>query len=370
MAGLARGMFSGLWLAVAAGAVSVGCLRKPPGAQHPSVETTRAALREAQTGQRPSDRTLYVNGRHLYDRCGEQVILRGINKMVIWTDPEGESFSEIAKTGANSVRVVWTVKDHPGPEQLDRVLGKAQANRLIPIIELHDATGKLPEVPKLVDFWTRPEIVGVLRRHEGSLLLNIANEAGGNGVRTEEFVGVYRRAISRIRDTGLTLPLVIDAPSWGQDIDVLQAAAPELLRSDPRRNLLFSVHMWWPDGGSKDPGSRQRIVAELEESVAMGLPLIVGEFAHTGVGCKGEIAYRTILRETQKHRMGWLAWSWGPGNQDCHEMDMTRDGRFGSLEGWGLEVAVTDPNGIKRTSKIPESMYRGQCPRRIGTAQP
>ena len=36
-----------------------------------------------------------VAGRDLYDKCGEKVILRGVNKMVVWTDINSTSFPEI-----------------------------------------------------------------------------------------------------------------------------------------------------------------------------------------------------------------------------------------------------------------------------------
>jgi len=360
----------GRWLALGAGILGIACIRKPPGANHASVDSAGDSLSAAQAGQKTSDAHMYVLGRHLYDRCGEKVLLRGINHMVIWTDREGVTFPEIARTGANTLRVVWTVKDHPGEDALDAALTKALAARLIPIIELHDATGKLDVVPQLVDFWTRPEIVSVLKKHEASLILNIANEAGGNGTRTDAFVEVYRPAIQRLRAAGLAMPIMIDAPGWGQDINVLQDAAPALLAADPQKNLLFSVHMWWVQGaGSADPGSKRRIVTELEESVAMDLPLVIGEFAHAGVGCSKFIDYATIISEAQRHEVGWLAWSWGPGNNDCAEMDMTTDGRFETLRDWGLQVAVEHPASIKNTSRIPESVYRGECARQLGAAQ-
>jgi mannan endo-1,4-beta-mannosidase len=365
-----HGVFAGSerlqWFALALWILGIACIRKPPGANHASVDSTRERLAAAQAGQKPSDTHMYVVGRHLHDRCGERVLLRGINHMVIWTDREGATFPEIAKTGANTLRIVWTVKDHPGEDVLDAALTKSLAARLIPIIELHDATGKLNVVPELVDFWVRPEIVAVLKKHEASLILNVANEAGGNGTRTDAFVEIYRSAIQRLRAAGLEMPIMIDAPGWGQDINVLQDAAPALLAADPQKNLLFSVHMWWVQGaGSADPGSKQRIVSELEESVAMELPLVIGEFAHAGVGCAKFIDYETIISEAQKHEVGWLAWSWGPGNNDCAEMDMTTDGRFETLRDWGLRVAVEHPVSIKNTSRIPESVYRGECARRI-----
>jgi len=345
---------------------ALGCIRYPPGTAPVAPEAARERLALAAHGQKPSSEHLYVLGRELYDRCGEKILLRGINHMVIWTDPAGDTFPEIAKTGANTLRIVWTAKDHPGEAALDHVLARALENELLPIIELHDATGRLDGVPQVVDFWTRPEIVQVLKRREASLILNIANEAGTNGTRVEAFVNVYRPAIERLRAAGLRLPLMIDAPGWGQDINVLQEAAPALLAADPERNLLFSVHMRWVQGArSADPGSSKRIQSEIRESVAMGLPLVIGEFAHAGVGCQKSIDYQTILSEAQQHEVGWLAWSWGPGNRDCAEMDMTSDGKFATLRAWGLDVAVTHPASIQRTSHIPESLRRGACARRL-----
>ncbi len=316
--------------------------------------------------QPASQEHFYIQGAKLYDRCGEQVVLRGVNKMSIWTDPRGNDFAEIAKTGANTVRIVWTVKDHLGEQALDAIIERAAQEKLIPIIELHDATGVLAQVADLVDFWVRPDIVSVLKRHRPYLIVNIANEAGGSGVPTHRFLEVYKDAIIRLRGAGLDMPLMIDAPQWGQNIDLLQSTASELLVADPQKNLLFSAHIWWPKGDkTNDPGSTARIKKELKESSEMGLPLVIGEFAHAGVGCSRSIDYKTIIAEAQHYQIGWLSWSWGPGNKDCAEMDMTADGSFESLKDWGLEVAVTDPNSIQKTSRIPASMFEGQCVERV-----
>jgi hypothetical protein len=53
-------------------------------------------------------KTFYVSGRFLYAPNGEKVVLRGINNMNVVSDQTGErSFPEIAKTGANVVRIMW-----------------------------------------------------------------------------------------------------------------------------------------------------------------------------------------------------------------------------------------------------------------------
>jgi len=302
-----------------------------------------------------------VQGRNLFDRCGEQVLLRGVNEMIVWTPGRDgvPEYAEIAKTGANVVRIVWT--DEGTAQELDQTISNATQQQLIPLVEHHGATGDLSAVPAVVDYWTRADVLGVLKKHEAYLLLNIANEAGASVTR-ENFAATYELAIARLRASGLTLPLVLDAPGWGQDIDMLQAAGPALIQADPEQNLLFSVHMWWADA------SGSRVSAELAESVNMNLPLIVGEFAqHAVTDCDGSaFAYRVLLAEAARLQIGWLAWSWGSvDNGDCAgrgSFDMTTAGVFGNWEeSWGADVAVNDENSIQNTSVRPASLVLGTC---------
>src|SRR5687767_5324317 len=170
----------------------------------------------------------YVQGRDLYDRNGERVLLRGFNKMNVWTDPDGStSFPEIRKTGANTVRIVWAMNPgdwNPTAADLDAVVGNAVANELITMVELHDATGNWAGLPALVDWWVRPDVVAVIRKYEQVLLVNVGNEVGDDTVTTDMFVAGYRTAVERMRNAGIRTPLVIDAPDWGKNLTVLTSA--------------------------------------------------------------------------------------------------------------------------------------------------
>lgn len=309
-----------------------------------------------------------VAGRFLYDRCGEKVVPRGVNKKNIWEDKDGtKSFPEIAKTGANIVRIVWLTTGTAA--ELETVISNAVANKLIPMVELHDATGDWSKLPSVVDYWTRADIVAVLENHEQHLLINIGNEIGNGSVTEQQFKEGYRLAILRMRLAGIHVPLVIDSSNWGQDIDRLQSAGPYLLSIDPDHNLMFDVHMWWPLMWGYNA---QRVIDEIDESVRMGLPLIVAEFGNKWEdNAGGQIPYLTILEHTYAREVGMLPWEWGPNNQPQTWLDMTKDSTYDTLFDWGLEVAVTHPYSILNTATRPYSILNGTCPAGpTPTAQP
>jgi len=300
----------------------------------------------------------HVIGRHLYDRCGERVVLRGINKMIIWMDRDGDpSCAEIARTGANSVRMVWLMEG--SASELDEAITNCVDADLIPMIELHDGIGDLSMLPSLVDYWTRPDIVDVIERHRRYLLINIGNEVGDAGVTPWEFRTGYETAVQEMRAAGIHVPLIIDGTDWGKDIDVLQSEGPALIAADPDHNLIFSVHMWWP---LRWGYTAQTVIDELEESVAMELPLVVGEFGNKWDNFgPGEIPYLTILEETHRHGIGMFPWEWGPGNNPQTWLNMTEDGTFDTLFDWGLDVGVTHRFSISNTAIRPNSMVTGRC---------
>ncbi len=302
----------------------------------------------------------HMKGRFLYDKCGKKVLLRGINEMIVWSaGSDGiPEFAEIAKTGANAVRIVWNISEGK-PKGLETAIANALDAKLIPIPELHDAMGKMDVLPALVDHWTSKEMLDVLSKYQDRILVNVGNEVGDDKVAGVTWEKAWIEAVVRMRRANITAPLIIDAPKWGQDIDRLQASGPKVLASDPLGNLMFSVHMWWTDG------TAAKIESELQQSVSMNLPLLVGEFGPYAVyECpKYPFDYGALMAQAQAKEIGWLAWSWGAvKNKDCPGLfDMTKTGTFATLEGWGLAVAVSDPNSIQKTSRRPAFITTGSC---------
>ncbi|GAC1347294.1 MAG: hypothetical protein NVSMB27_12430 [Ktedonobacteraceae bacterium] len=326
----------------------------------------------------------FVLGRNLYDRDGTNVLLRGVNKMSVWDDPPDPgsliSFTEIKKTGANTVRIVWAITSDlklGGPPTsmatLDSLITNAKANHLIPMIELHDATCDWSRLKDLVDYWIQPAVVTILQKHQTYLLVNIGNEVGDSNVSQADFVAGYSDAVQRMRAADIHTPFVIDASGCGQDLQMLNDTAAPLLAADPDFNLIFSVHAYWSKECDFD---EPKIRSMLQQAVALGYPLIVGEFSqYGGWPCKspgasmcspaGEIDYKTILSACHEHQIGWYAWEWGLGNAKgnppdpaCAIMDMTSTRQFADLKspGWAYEVAISSPFGIQKTAVTPASI--------------
>lgn len=332
---------------------------------------------------------LDTKSNKLFDPCGEQIILRGVNKMVIFDniDPTGEdNFKEIAKTNANCVRIAWgTARPNlikTTSLELDNVLTKCSSNKLIPIIGLWDYTddedGGFSKLNLYVDFWTNPEIVKVLDKHQGHIIINIGNECADVldennledfNLKTDAFVAGYSKAIDRIRKAGLICPLMIDGLDRGKSLNCFsyirtgqpKTISDELLDSDVNRNLIFSVHTYWPQNGG---ATEDFITATFQKAINAKIPFVVGELTRYGAignpetmcGTEGEINYKRIARICQANEIGWMAWEWGPGNifggKNCDNMDMTTDSKFSSLKDWGLDIVQNPDYGLLTKSKI------------------
>lgn len=116
--------------------------------------------------------TYFVRHGVLRDRCGEPVVLRGVNHPTLYVDRDGAAFAEIAKTGANSVRIFWAVRHH-----------------MLPLLELRDSTCTWALDP-IVSYWTSPEALASLTKYQAQLIVNIANEASPPDAATLAFASL------------------------------------------------------------------------------------------------------------------------------------------------------------------------------------
>lgn len=301
--------------------------------------------------------TMKVKGRHLYTATGEKVVLRGVNEMFIWSgDKTGETIlPEIAKTGANSCRLAWTTAG--APAQMDRLIANCIQNKMIPIIELHDATGNWTKLQLCLDYWKREDVKAIMDKHKKWVLLNIANEVGGT-TPADTFKLKYLDAVQQLRTAGYEVPLMIDASNWGQDETNIIATWQDIVQADPLKRCLFSVHTYWAQN------AQARLDNLINRVVTDEIPLLFGEAPQPKVGpnCSVDFPYINFLSQCQAKEIGWLVWSWGAvNNGDCGRpnspFDITTDGKYGNWEhSWNREVVLDHAGSIQKTSVRPASL--------------
>ena len=322
----------------------------------------------------PVNNTLYISGKNLMTPCGDTIILHGVNNMNGWKAGENlllQDFSEIKKTGSNCVRIVWQADPGFGTSvsDFDIVLQSCIENGLIPIPELHDATSTWSKLSSLVDWWTSSEVVTVLKKHEKYMILNIGNEVGDGDVTDDDYIKGYTNAIQRIRAQGIICPLLIDAAGYGQGFSYISNNAASIINSDPLKNIMFSIHLYYEEYSKQD---RDALVsAGLQDLIAKEIPFIVGEFSGGTLASPQPNQpidlYKTIIPICQTNHVGYIAWEWHPGNNyndiDITLMDMTSDGKYINLKtGWAKDIMVNDQNSIKNTTKTPDYIInKGIC---------
>ena len=333
--------------------------------------------------------TFQTVGKQLLDPCGNPIILKGVNKLSVFDTADlfgKQYFREIAKSGANCVRIVWEMQskgvDNP-ISRLDSLISNAKANKLIPIVGLWDYTddtialdGGFSHLNEYIAYWTRPDVAGLIKKHQKYLIVNIANEAAkADGLGGDEdssahqiiYAEAYKQAVSAIRKVGVNVPLMIDGMDRGKSLKCFAKVGRGMLNADPLHNLIFSFHPYWPQSITGAPANKTFIASAFAAVDTVPITIVMGELAGFGAGAgedavrcspSGAVDYLQFAKLAYARRMGWLLWEWGPkGIPSCVSMDMTTDGTYLSVttspNKWVLDLAINQPFSLKYAQKTP-----------------
>lgn len=296
----------------------------------------------ALTGSKKTD-GFKVNGGKLLDAYGNEFVIRGVNNPHIWYDVDNQylayrALDTIADYKTNTIRVVWETSGSAA--LLAQVLYRIVELKMIPMVELHDATtdndNSTSKLQSMANYYVGTDVKKVMQDFRAYLLINIANEWSGS-----DYQNAYKSAIKTIRDGGLKHTLVIDASGYGQDANSIFSNASALNAADPEKNLLFSVHMY----GQYQ--SAQSVDTVLNQAMTNNVALIVGEFGSTFTG--QQVAWTAITSRCQSNKQGYIAWSWKGNDSANAALDMAKDWT-GPLTSWGQDIMVNNTNSIQRTA--------------------
>lgn len=300
-------------------------------------------------------KNLYVQGKALKDSSGNTFLMRGNNFPVFWFPTSYKpSLGAAASLGCNTARLVWQLNVQawsPGLVVLDEALAECVNKKLVPIVELHDFTGgtSATNIADAAAWFVKPEVKAVLDKYAHVLIINIANEWGNGSVNGLSWKNAYLPAITTIRNAGYKVPVLIDAPGYGQDETAIVQYGQELLNSDPLKNILFAAHAYSNWNNSSTYASR------INNMLGKNLCIIFGEFgwdvpdAQQPADFVCKVNARLLMQLCQQYNVGYLGWSWMGNNaaNACFDMSTSWSDTT-HLTPWGKQWAY-DMNGVKNT---------------------
>ena len=303
-----------------------------------------------------------VSGKNLIGPCGDTLLLKGINYAPYnwgWS-PNQLRINELAKTKANCIRLVWYKTGETGTPNatyanlvlLDSTLARCVRFGLIPIVVLHDQTcqNSPAALTSLSSWFTQSSVLQLIIKYQHSLILNLANEAlyvnwTGNPVASKAiFQNTYAGIIANLRAAGIHVPLMIDGPDCGTNLEVLAQVGPSLLQIDPDSNLIFSAHAYWYSYAGNDS---TQMAAKINLALAANIPFVFGEVANQQddvSACQYNLNFKPLLRICKQKKIGWLAWSWD--NDICPARQISNAGQFSSLSSYGQEMVYSPEFGL------------------------
>lgn len=299
-----------------------------------------------------------VNGTKLYDANGNEFVMRGINYPHAWYQNEYQTaIPAMAAKGANCIRIVAADGQQYGKTskgELEKLVAACKENKLIAVLEVHDATGSdsKDSLNQAVNYWK--EMKSVLQGNEAYVILNIANEWYGTWDSGYNWKEGYVSAIKSLRNAGIKNTIMVDCAGWGQYPQVIFDYGQEVLNADSQKNTMFSIHMYEYAGGNA-----QTVKNNIDSALNKNLCLVIGEFG--GQHSNGDVDEDTIMSYCQEKNVGWLAWSWKGNSGDLSYLDMAYDWAGNSLTSFGERV-VNGANGLISTSR--------QCSVFGGTSNP
>lgn len=308
---------------------------------------------------------LQIQGRKIVGTCGDSIILKGINYAPYnWGNTLSENyFEQIALTKANSVRIVWyknsSFSIYNNLVNLDSAFARCIRAKMIPILVLHDATctGNMADVAALIPFYTTTAFKALELKYRQHLIINIANEAGqyqwaANPVSALlTYKTTYQNAIINLRNNGLQVPLMIDAPDCGTNSDAIVNVGSQILSADVLVNTMFSVHGYWYGFANNNPTIMATKVQALYNS---GVCVAFGEVANQqddANPCQYNIAYTQLLASLKTYNIGWLSWGWY--HDVCPLRQISNNGNVNNLSAYGQVIVNDAAFGLVATAVRP-----------------
>jgi hypothetical protein len=272
---------------------------------------------------------MQVQGRFLYNKCGQKVTIRGIEHMLYYQDINQQMLPEIGKTGANAIRVLLD----PGISgtTLRQILTKCITEQKM-YVSVGVWSGR--------DFFFRADIKPVLLEFEDNIILHGFGEPNYETTPDDaRWKSESIAVINQFRSAGYKAPIDIQTTTFGRDPNPIIRSGQAVFNADPLRNIIFGCQMYWGDWYTGLYG--MTIAQGCQRFAQLPYPVQVGACPSD---CNTDCG-RQAWDESYKNGLGCMWWSW-----TGDEFELSGNGNFNNLTADGQYVVNTSAYSITKTS--------------------
>ena len=267
----------------------------------------------------------FVYNGQLYDPNGNVFRIRGVDR-AHYDNPDQPG---ISKAGANTVRFFMFNIGVGGAQPASTYENVALQQHInyqeLPIITAANVAGTTTyisgdnspaDLATTVTWWVNNEAAFAPIMNQ--MTINIANEWGPPTYETTSgsatWASSYETAIARLRAAGYTCPLVIDTGNSGEDVGDLLNYATQVFNSDPQKNIIFSLHLYY---NSAQALANNWFGQLAQLSASQGMVFIIGEFGPgRDIGpAPTLVTPQKIIQASETNGLGWVAWAWDDNDQ-------------------------------------------------------
>jgi hypothetical protein len=262
---------------------------------------------------------LFVLNGKLYDSKGVEFRIRGVN--LCHYDSTGYSGPGIARSNANTVRVGFylsSISTSTYVSTLQTYISNSEnvVGTMFYVPGTRNVTSgdqSTADLASVVQNWVANfPSYSPLQQH---LIIDVANEWGPSNSATWQ--SAYISAIASLRAAGYTAPIMVDTGGWGQDQADLLNYAQAVFNSDPQKNVIFSLHVYYGQGNGWTAASLNTYAQQLKAMAASaGMVFVFGEF---GPGLNygpspTSLTPQEVIGAAEGAGIGWMGWAWDDNN--------------------------------------------------------
>ncbi len=294
--------------------------------------------------------TLQVQGRYLYDTCGNRLVVRGIETGYWWAPSQANWLPALIDTGANAVRILWQHDKMTWADVDDTLATLTRAG-----VVVYWSIGTIPAGHGITDYkdlnyWNIADVKQIYQKYKKWIVLDAVQEYDGNDTQWRD------NAITRIRQLrswGYDGPLDVISNMSGRNLPTLLAHGAEVEAADPLHKTIFGWQAYWYETGHPDWANGWTYQGEYGMTLTQGIEAVASQTFPVQIGIEKwtemtetqYLDYVGAMAAAQQRGVGWLWWNWAPGGVGNN---LTPDGI--ALNALGEQVVNTDANGIRNTS--------------------